>query len=432
MPDTPGRGFYKSIKRQIRRSRRTVTILFNDVEGSTRYFEAQGDTRGRLMIDLHNRLIYPVIKRYHGKVVKTIGDGIMASFKSPENALRTSIGIQQILQQRRKEDRNFRLKVRIGIHTGKALVEDKDVFGDAVNVAARVESYGKGDEIYVSGGTASNVSKKAFGLVRKGSLVPKGKRRPVTIYRLPWKKYPRLIDGIREGGLLPVVERQKFEVLLYSLAGLGILYFLFIEYLRYFFADVESLALLFLNPRLILQVHIAIPIGLGALAVAALLLLIRLKTIPHVALGLLKGWFGFAIAFAIFFVPTHYFGLEIGSSWSQELYQSRHLFVEVQEDDTAVHQMPSRFSPIIRKVDKGDMLLQADFAEREGMKWNKVLVGKRKYGWIPRIVPARFGVPESRLTVAHKFSIRNRDIYALIAGLLGFIWGALSFRIRPV
>ena len=432
MPETPGKGFYKNIIRQIRWSRRTVTILFSDVEGSTRYFEVKGDTKGRLMIDLHNRLIYPVIKRYRGKVIKTIGDGVMASFKSPANALRASIGIQQILQQRRKEDRSFRLKVRIGIHTGKALVEDKDVFGDAVNVAARVESYGKGNEIYVSGGTASNVRKKAFGLVRKGSFVPKGKRRPVTIYRLPWKKYQNLIDGIREGGILPVVGRQKFEVLVYSLATLGILYFLFLRYFRYLFGDSESLALLFLNPRLILDIHIAIPIGLGALGIAAVLLLIRLKAVPHIALGILKGWFGFAIGFFLFFVLTHYVGLEFGPSWSEELCQSHHLFVEVQEDDTAVHRRPSKNAPIIRKVDKGDILLLADVAEGESMKWNKVLVGKGKYGWIPRIVPARFGVPEIRLTVAYKFSLRNRDLYALIAGLFGFIWGALSFRIRPV
>lgn len=59
MPDTPGKGFYKSIIRQIRRSRRIVTILFSDVEGSTRYFEAHGDTKGRLMIDLHNRISTP-------------------------------------------------------------------------------------------------------------------------------------------------------------------------------------------------------------------------------------------------------------------------------------------------------------------------------------------------------------------------------------
>ena len=194
----------------------------------------------------------------------------------------------------------------------------------------------------------------------------------------------------------------------------------------------ESLALLFLNPRLILEIHIVIPIGLGALAVAALLLLIRLKTIPLFALGLLKGWFGFAIGFFLFFVFTHYFGLEIGLGWNEKLYQSRHLFVEVQEDETSVHKRPSKNAPIIRRVNEGDILLLADVAERKGMKWNKVLVGKGKYGWITHIVPAKFGVPEKRITVAHKFSIRNRDLYALIAGLLGFIWGALSFRIRPV
>lgn len=170
-----------------------------------------------------------------------------------------------------------------------------------VNVAARVVDYGKGNEICVSGGTASHLSTKAFGLVRKGTFVPKDKRRPVTIYRLRWKKHPSLIDGMKEGVLLPVLMRQKFEVLVYSLASLGILSFLFLTYLRYVLVDSESLALLFLNPRLILDLHIAIPIGLGALEVAAVLVLIRLKTIPHVPLGLLKGGFGFAgCVYAVF------------------------------------------------------------------------------------------------------------------------------------
>jgi class 3 adenylate cyclase len=431
MAESREESFYKSIIRQIRRSRKPVTILFTDVEGSTRYWDSLGDTKGRLMIDLHNRLIYPVIKRHRGRIVKTIGDSIMASFKSPENAVRASIGIQQILDRRRKEDKSFRLKVRIGIHTGKALVEHKDIFGDVVNVAARVVDYGKGNEICVSGGTASHLSKRAFGLVRKTTFVPKGRRRPVTIYGLPWKKYSSLIDGMKEGILLPVLMRQKFELLAYSLASLGILSFLFFKYLRYVLADSENLALLFLNPRLILDLHIAIPIGLVALAGAALFLLIRLKTIPHVALSLLKGGFGFAIGFLFFFVPTNYFGLGGGPNLNERLYQSRHLFVEVREDGTGVHRRPFTTAPIIRRVNSGNILLLADVAVREGLKWNKVLVGKRKYGWIPRVVPARFGVPEKRITIAYRFSIRNRDLYALIAGLLGFIWGALSFTIRP-
>jgi class 3 adenylate cyclase len=431
MSRTRGNGFYHSITRQIRRSRKAVTILFTDVEGSTRHWDSRGDVEGRLMIDLHNRLVYPVIKRHRGKIIKTIGDAIMASFKSPENGLRASIGIQQILDRRRKEDKTFRLKVRIGVHTGQALVEHKDVFGDTVNVAARMESYGKGNEICVSGGTASKVGKKAFGLVRKGAFVPKGKRKAVTIYKCQWKQYPSLIDGIKEGGFLPVVMRQKFEIFVYSLASLGILYFLFLKYVRYVFVDAESLALLALNPQLILDIHIGIPIGLGAVAVASLLLLTRMKTIPHVALSLLKGGFGFALAFLLFFVPTDYFHFDFSPTLKQNLYQSHHLFVKVLEDVTGVRQAPAKNAPIIRTVNKGNILLLADVAVRGGVTWNKVLVDKRKYGWIPRIVPAKIGVPKTRLTIAHKFYFRYRDLYALIAGVMGFMWGTLSFRIRP-
>ncbi|NIT40519.1 MAG: hypothetical protein GTN46_03035, partial [Gammaproteobacteria bacterium] len=87
-------------------------------------------------------------KRYRGRIVKHIGDSIMASFKSPKTALRAAIGIQQILEKRRNEDPAFQLRVRIGVHTGEALVEDSDIFGDAVNLAARVQNLAKGNEIY--------------------------------------------------------------------------------------------------------------------------------------------------------------------------------------------------------------------------------------------------------------------------------------------
>ena len=425
MVDTHGKNFHKSVTRQIRRSRRPITILFTDVEGSSRYWEAHGDVKGRLMIDLHNRLIYPVIKRYRGRVIKHIGDAIMASFNSPENALRASIGIQQILARQRKEKGSFRLKVRVGVHTGEALVEQRDVFGDTDNVAARVESYGKGDEICVSGRTASKLSKKAFGLVRKGTFLPKGRRREVTIYECRWQRYPSLIDDIEAGALPPVVTRQKLALLVYALASLGILYLLFLRYLRYLLADMESLALLMLD------LHFAIPIALGVAAVGAVLSLVRRKTIPHLGSRLLKGGFGFGMAFLVFSVPTTYLAFDLGPRWNEKLYQSHHLFVEVKRDDSNVHEKPSETSPIIRTVGDGSILLLADVAARQGLTWNRVLVGRAQYGWIPRIVPAKIGVPERRLTIADRFYFRYRDLYALIVGAVGFTWGAVSFRIRP-
>jgi class 3 adenylate cyclase len=76
-----------SIVRQIHRSRRPVTILFTDIEDSTRYWDTYGDVKGRLMVDQHNRLTFPVVKRFGGRIIKTIGDAIMASFKDPEDAV---------------------------------------------------------------------------------------------------------------------------------------------------------------------------------------------------------------------------------------------------------------------------------------------------------------------------------------------------------
>ncbi|MGD8504706.1 MAG: hypothetical protein PVH49_13925, partial [Syntrophobacterales bacterium] len=72
-----------------------------------------------------------------------------------------------------------------------------------------------------------------------------------------------------------------------------------------------------------------------------------------------------------------------------------------------------------------------DVAKRRKITWNKVLVGKGEYAWIPRVVPAKIGVPKKRLSIANKFYLRYRDLGALIAGVIGFFWGVINFRIRP-
>lgn len=426
------KSFSRSISRQIRRSRRPITILFTDVQESTRYWDFHGDVNGRLMIDQHNRLVSSVIKRYYGKIIKHIGDAIMASFNTPASALKASIGIQQILEKQRNEDKNFRAKVRIGVHTGYALVEDKDVFGDTVNLAAWVQNRAKGNEIYVTNDTASLVNKAAFGLVDAGSFNPKGKRGEVTLYTCQWQNRPNLIGGIKQNAFMQVVRRQKLEFLTYSVAGLGILYVLFVKYLRYLLADKEPLALLTLKLQLILDPRVAIPGGLAVAALIWVFLAIQTRTVPHLTLSLLKGGFGFAVAFLLFFFPSNYLHHLVSPNWNKTLYQSHHLFVEVLEANTSVKSAPSETSHAVLTVSKGTILLFADVAKREGMTWNKVLVGKGEYGWIPRVVPAKIGMPQKRLSIANKFYFKYRDLGALAAGVIGFFWGVLSFRIRPL
>jgi hypothetical protein len=401
------------------------------MEDSTGYWDAYGDLDGRLMIDLHNRLISPVIKRYRGRIVKHIGDSIMASFKSPRNALKAAIGIQQILEKRRKEDIGFSVRVRIGVHTGKALVEDSDIFGDAVNLAARVQSLAKGNEICVSNDTASMLNKETFALVNAGSFRIKGKASEITLYKCQWRNYQSLIAGVKQNAFVQAVKRQKIEFLMYSLASIGIFYFLFIKYLRYLLADKEPLALLALKLQLILDARVAIPGVLGVVALAGVFLAIRTRTIPHLTLSLLKGGFGFAIGFLLFFLPAHHLHYFLGPTWNKTLHQSHHLFVEVLEKGTALHRKPSETSPVLLKVPEGTVLLLADVAKKRKITWNKVLVGRGEYGWIPRVVPAKIGVPKKRVSIANKFYFKYRDLGGLIAAVLGFLWGVLSFRIRP-
>jgi class 3 adenylate cyclase len=70
----------RSMARYIRGSQRTVTILFTDIEDSTELWARLGDVDGRLLVDQHNRMLFPVISRFDGRIIKTIGDAVMAAF----------------------------------------------------------------------------------------------------------------------------------------------------------------------------------------------------------------------------------------------------------------------------------------------------------------------------------------------------------------
>jgi len=432
MADKKRHWFGDSIVRQIKSSRKQITILFTDIEDSTRYWDTRGDINGRLMVNYHNRLIFPVIKKFKGKIVKTIGDAIMASFIKPEQAVKAAVGIQQILEQTRMQDKNFGLKVRVGIHTGKAIVEHRDVFGDVVNVASRIEEMGQGNEIHISENTAKKIDKKTFGLVKAISFTPKGKIQKITIYRCEWQDMEMLIDNVQIDPFLAMEPRQKVEILIYALSCVGIFYFLYIKYLRYIIADSESLALFYLNPQYFINVPTIVSTVLGAIALVAAILLIRMATVPHFILRVLKGGFGFCIGFFLFFLPATYLPIDTKDILNKEIFRSRHLFVEVKTDDINVREKPSIKSEPLQKVDKGNLLLLTDVKKIGPLTWNKVLIGKEVYGWILRVVPAKFGVPEKRLTIAYKFYFNYLDIFAVCIGLIGFIWGFLNFKLRPV
>ena len=417
------------LRRHIRKSTKPVTILLTDIEGSTEYFEKHGDIEGRLLVDQHNRLVFPVISRFRGKIIKTTGDGVMASFRVAADAIKAAIAIQQLLAQQRRRNASYVPRVRIGVHTGEAIIEDEDVFGDVVNVAVRLSNRGKGDEILISGQTAAEIEKKEFRLARKGSFRPKGKSRALTIYHCQWTTHPNLIADIQIWSFLPIIRQQKLEIFIYFIASVGVLYFLYLKYLRYIAADHEYLALLILNPQMILAKAPVIPGLLFLVTVAGAAALYAIQTVPHYLLRLLKGGFGFCLGFFALYVPINYVPIDMPNI-NTPMFQSRHLFVEVLHK-TRVHRFPALGSQALMTVDRDDLLLLADVTTPIDVTWNKVLIGKEQYGWVPRVLPATVGEPEKRLTLTNKFSFRYSDLAALIVALGGFAWGFMNLRIRP-
>lgn len=415
-----------SITRQIHRSRKKVTILFTDVEDSTGYWDRHGDVKGRLMVDVHNRLAFAIVRHFKGRVIKTIGDSIMASFKYPEDAVNAAVAIQQTLSKRRKEDSNFQLRVRIGIHTGEALVEDGDVFGNVVNTAARLEGKGRGNEILLSYNTASELHAKRFSLVKVGKVMLKGRTSELTVYKCNWREFNDLTSEIRYHGWLPLVPKQKREILIYLLSFSAVLYFIYLNTMRYLIADDEEAALIFLNPKLLLAQE---PLLLGSVAGAILLLLLMLfssRSIPGFLLHLIKGGFGFAVAFMLAWVPVHFIDLDRDKQWNEVLHESKHLFVQVQEDKAPIYQSPNIDAKVLQFTNTGDLLLLSDVQTMNGDTWNKVLIAPGEYGWIERVTPRN-----RRVTLTDKFYFRFKDIYPFILGLLGFLWGVVDFRIKP-
>ncbi len=124
-----------------------VTLMFTDIEDSTRILEQLGDEEWAEIISEHLAALRAAVERRGGTVVKTLGDGAMAAFGSVKDALSAAVSLQQAFTE-------LPLKVRIGVHTGKAFQTAGDYVGITVNKAARIASAAAGGEILASCVTA--------------------------------------------------------------------------------------------------------------------------------------------------------------------------------------------------------------------------------------------------------------------------------------
>lgn len=167
---------------------REKTILMSDIVGITAYFDTHGDMAGRRRIQRHNELLFPLIQAQRGTVVKTIGDAILATFDTADEGVQAAVNMQRALQQHNRAlpDAGERLQIRVGLNSGQCIVEAQDVFGDAVNVAARVCSKAGAEQIVISAATRAELKATQAPMVFFARATLKGKEEEFDLFVVGW------------------------------------------------------------------------------------------------------------------------------------------------------------------------------------------------------------------------------------------------------
>lgn len=175
-----------------------ITVMFTDIKGSTSFYEARGDIDGRVMVHKHNEIVLPVIRENNCLFIKTIGDGTMSVFEDPLSAVRAAVGIQKRLKVYNSDKtENQQILVRIGLNLGTGLVEEQDVHGDVVNVAARVEAVADAGQIMITEDMYKEIKNDEDLIFRYfDSVKLKGKKDPLKVYSLIWHEQ-ELAGGAR-------------------------------------------------------------------------------------------------------------------------------------------------------------------------------------------------------------------------------------------
>lgn len=144
-----------------------ATLMFTDIVCSTEKAAEIGDSRWRALLDQHDLVLERQLKRFQGKLVKTTGDGSLATFDGPARAVRCAAALQRSVN-------SLGLQLRIGIHTGEVELRGADISGIAVHIAARVATVAEPGEILVSASVPPLIAGSGLEFVDRGEHELKG------------------------------------------------------------------------------------------------------------------------------------------------------------------------------------------------------------------------------------------------------------------
>jgi adenylate cyclase len=166
-----------------------TTVVFTDLFGSTRVFEALGNAQATQAVTQITQWIAKTIESHGGRVVKTLGDGVLALFARNDAAISAVVEIQRVHQKRMNlMPTPHRLPIRIGVAGGEVEIVAGDCYGDAVNVAARLSDLSGPQQIWVSSAALAGVHQADGVRFRMlGPISIRGRAEPCTVYQLDWQ-----------------------------------------------------------------------------------------------------------------------------------------------------------------------------------------------------------------------------------------------------
>jgi formylglycine-generating enzyme required for sulfatase activity/class 3 adenylate cyclase len=167
-------------------SRRLAAVVAGDIAGYSRLMQIDEEGTHRRVKRIERDLVEPTIVEHHGRLVKTTGDGFLAIFDSPVEAVRCGIVIQQNMVGRNTSlPKHHWIEYRIGVNLGDVIIEADDIYGDGVNIATRLEGIADPGEVYISGGIYEQIKHKLVcGYESLGDRKVKNITDPVRVYRV--------------------------------------------------------------------------------------------------------------------------------------------------------------------------------------------------------------------------------------------------------
>jgi class 3 adenylate cyclase len=163
-------------------------IMFTDLKDSTAMTSRLGEDKAIALLELHNRMIRRCLRQHKGSEVKHTGDGFMASFASSRDSVLSAIAIQQAFAAHNSGRPDETMYVRIGLHGGEPIERSGDLFGSAIQMAARLCSQCEPGQILASDVVRSSSKDHDLPFVDMGQIEMKGFEAPVKVYMIRWEK----------------------------------------------------------------------------------------------------------------------------------------------------------------------------------------------------------------------------------------------------